>query len=278
MNHIDELNCLNLRKRVFITGYKGGMAHLASSFSSIEIIYTLYMKGIMKQDSKRADQQDKDRFVLSKGHAGLALYSVLEMAGYVSKHEMESYLMSDGKIGGEPNLGDAQGIEASTGSLGHGLPIALGMAMAQKYDGNGLRTFVLIGDGECQEGTIWEAAMSAVSFELDNLIVILDCNMIQKTKRVDEMMRFVAWEEKWKAFGWNTLTADGHNIDSLLKAFMSLPQNGRPTIIIANTIKGRGVSIMENNPKWHFKLPNKQELKVFMEELNIDENELDSRG
>ena len=147
--------------------------------------------------------------------------------------------------------------------------------MAQKYDGNGARTFTLIGDGESQEGSVWEAAMSASSFSLDNLIAILDCNQLQKTNRVNETMRYIEWNQKWKAFGWNVIEVNGHDIDALYGALSSVEQIGKPTIIIANTIKGKGVSIMENVPKWHFKLPNKKELKVFMEELGISEKELE---
>ena len=185
MNFSDEERCRELRKKIFITGYRGGMAHLASCFSAVEIIYTLYMKGLLKHNPADPEMVDRDRFVLSKGHAGLALYSVLNMAGYVTDEELASYLQSKGTIGGEPNIGDAKGIEASTGSLGHGLSVAVGMAMAQKYDGNGARTFTLIGDGESQEGSVWEAAMSASSFSLDNLIAILDCNQLQKTPEME---------------------------------------------------------------------------------------------
>ena len=274
MSAIDEERCKELRKRIFITGYKGGMAHLASCFSSIEILYTLYMKDILKYDVQNPKMDDRDRFVLSKGHAGLALYSVLELAGVVSQTEMDSYLSCISGIGGEPNLGDAEGIEASTGSLGHGLSMAVGMAIAQKYDEKGSKTYVLIGDGESQEGTIWEAAMSASSFSLDNLYVILDCNQLQKTNRIDETMGYVSWREKWSAFGWNVFDVDGHDIDALCKVFANIPSNGKPSIIIANTIKGKGVSIMEGIPKWHFKMPNKKELNVFLKELQISEEEL----
>ena len=274
MSALDEERCRMLRKKIFITAYKGGMAHLASCFSAIEIIYTLYMKGIMNYDSKNPFMINRDRFVLSKGHAGLALYSVLELAGCISGEELDSYLKPDG-IGGEPNYGDARGIEASTGSLGHGLPMAVGMAMAQKHDNNGAKTYVLVGDGECQEGTIWEAAMAASSFGLDNLIGIIDCNELQKTNRIDETMKYVSWEEKWTAFGWNVVLVDGHDVERLYESFASLPSNGKPTVIIAKTTKGKGVSIMEGVPKWHYKMPNKKELKIIMDELQISLEELE---
>lgn len=274
MQDHDKKACAELRKQIFLTGYSGGMAHLASCFSAVEIIYTLYLKGIMRYDPKDPDMPDRDRFVLSKGHAGLALYSVLCKAGYLSEEELNTYLKPYCHIGGEPNMRDLKGIEASTGSLGHGLSAAIGMAMAQKMDKNGAKTYVMIGDGESQEGTIWEAAMSAAAFSLNNLVAILDCNRLQKTNQVEETLGYVHWVEKWNAFGWNVIEADGHNIDELEKAFKNIPDNGKPTIVICHTIKGKGVSIMENNPIWHFKLPNKKELKFFMAELNISENEL----
>lgn len=274
MNQTDYNNCAALRKRIFTVVFRGGMGHLASCFSAVEIIYTLFHKGVMKQDPKNPRSTDRDRFVLSKGHAGLALYTVLELAGYITKEAVDSYLKPQAVIGGEPNFGDAPGIEVSSGSLGHGLSMAVGMAMAQKHDNNGAKTYVLIGDGESQEGTIWEAAMSASSFCLDNLIAILDCNQLQKTNRIDETLKYISWEEKWRAFGWNVIETDGHDVDALCNTFSNTPSNGKPTIVIAKTIKGKGVSIMEGVPKWHFKMPNKKELKVFMEELHISEEEL----
>lgn len=275
MNQVDLENCKVLRKRIFTVAYSGGMGHLASCFSAVEIVYSLIVKGAMKCDQKNPTLVDRDRFVLSKGHGGLALYTALEMAGVIPKEDIDSYLKPNAVIGGEPNLGDAPGIEVSAGSLGHGLSMAVGMAMAQKLDGNGARTFCLIGDGESQEGTIWEAAMAASSFELENLVGILDCNELQKTNRIDETMKYISWEEKWTAFGWNVIVCDGHNVDELYEIFTSLPLNGKPTMVIAKTVKGKGVSIMEGVPKWHFKMPNKKELKVILEELEISEEELE---
>ncbi len=275
MNKVDLENCKNLRRRIFTVAYSGGMGHLASCFSAVEIIYTLYLKGVMNFDPKNPSEPNRDRFVLSKGHGGLALYTVLEMVGCIPKESVDSYLKPNAVIGGEPNLGDAPGIEVSTGSLGHGLPMAVGMAMAQKQDGNGAKTFCLIGDGESQEGTIWEAAMAASSFELENLICILDHNQLQKTNPVSEIQKCISWEEKWKSFGWNVTEVDGHDVDSLVQILSNTPTNGKPTMVIANTVKGKGVSVMENVPKWHFKMPNKKELKVILEELDISEEELE---
>ena len=199
-----------LRRRIFLTAYSGGMAHLASSFSAVEILYALYLRGVMNHDPHDPAKPDRDRFVLSKGHGALALYAVLCEAGYLTEDELFTYLKPNCHIGGEPNTRDIAGIEASTGSLGHGLSAGVGMALAQKLDRTGAKTYVLIGDGESQEGSIWEAAMSAAALSLDNLIVILDCNSLQKSSRVDDTMGYVHWDEKWRAFGWNVSECDGH--------------------------------------------------------------------
>lgn len=274
MNQYDLEKGLQLRKKIFLIGYKGGMAHLASCFSAVDIIYTLYMKGVMKHDSTNSQMPDRDRFVLSKGHAGLALYSVLCEAGYITDEELATYLQPYCHIGGEPCMRDLDCIEATTGALGHGLSMAVGLAMAQKLDGTGARTFAMIGDGESQEGSIWEAAMSAASFNLDNLIAILDCNELQKTDRVDRIMKTTKWREKWESFGWNVVEVNGHDTDELFEVLSKKNDSLFPTLVIAHTIKGKGVSIMENNPIWHFKLPNKKELKIFIEELGISDEEL----
>lgn len=275
MDYKDIESVAEIRRQIFINGYSGGMAHFASCFSAVEIIYTLYAKGVLRFDPQNCDMPERDRFVLSKGHGALALYTVMSMVGYFGKEELFSYLKPYCHIGGEPNMRDLKGIEATTGSLGHGLSVAVGMAMAQKLDNNNAKTYVLLGDGESQEGIVWEAAMSATTFELDNLVVILDYNEIQKTRRVDEIVKGVDWDKKWTSFGWNIMEVDGHDVDALERAFKSVPQNTKPTIILAHTIKGKGVSLMENNPVWHFKIPNKKEKKVFMEELGISESEME---
>lgn len=271
-NDIQKL--AELRKRIFITGYKGKMAHLASCFSSLEILYVLYQKGIMKFDASNPDWQERDRLILSKGHAGLALFALMQEAGFLSKEEYESYLQEGSHIGGEPCMRDLKGVEATTGSLGHGLSMATGIALGLKSDGVDSRVYTILGDGELEEGTVWEAAISAPAFKLDNMVAILDCNEIQKMDSVENTIGLVNWNEKWKAFGWDVVEVDGHDIDELVRV-LSLPKaEGKPRMIIAHTVKGKGVSIMENNPIWHFKLPNKKELKVFKAELGITDEEL----
>ena len=265
-----------LRKRIFITGYKGGMAHLASCFSCLEMLYALYLKGVLRYDPLDPKWEDRDRFILSKGHAGLAFYSVLLEAGLICREMYDSYLNEDAKIGGEPCMRDCEWVEATTGSLGHGLSMGLGMAMALKMDDSPARVFVMLGDGELEEGTIWEAAMTATSFGLSNLIAILDHNRIQKMDYVLNTIGQPMWKEKWESFGWNVAETDGHDIDAFVKVTDNICKTAdKPTLIIANTIKGKGVSIMEDNPNWHFRLPGRKELKVFKEELGISDSDLE---
>lgn len=274
MKDYDESICKRLRKQIYLTVEKGGMGHLASCYSCLEILYTLYLKGIMKYNILDPYDKARDRLVLSKGHAGVALYWVMCEAGIMKASDLDTFLQPGSHIGGEPCMRDLPGIEASTGSLGHGLSMGVGMAMAQKVDGLNARTFVLIGDGECEEGTIWEAAMSAPAFHLNNLVVILDCNQIQKMTTITGTIGLNNWSEKWKSFGWLVKEVDGHDIDALESVLKEDNDTDKPLFIIANTVKGKGISIMENNPLWHFKLPNRKERKIFQQELDIADEEM----
>ncbi len=271
MKDYDENVCKRLRRQIYLTAEKGGLGHLASCYSCLEILYVLYRKNILNCTKANINDVTRDRFVLSKGHAGLALYWVMQEAGLLAAEDIETYLQEGTHVGGEPCMRDMEGIEASTGSLGHGLSMAVGMALAQKMDAINARTFVIIGDGECEEGIIWEAAMSAPAFELNNLVVILDCNQIQKMTTVANTIGLTNWREKWEAFGWLVKEVDGHNIAELERVLSEKNDTNMPLFIIAHTVKGKGVSIMENNPIWHFKLPNKKEKKVFEAELGITE-------
>lgn len=271
----------NLRKQIFITGYKGGMAHFASCFSCLEMLYALYNKKLLRFDPENPKWEDRDRFILSKGHAGMALYSVLMNEGLISREVFESYLQPQSIIGGEPCMRDCEWVEATTGSLGHGLAMGLGMAMALKSDKKDSRVFVMLGDGECQEGSVWESAMMASAMKLSNLIVILDSNKIQKMDSIEKTIGAPKWKEKWESFGWQVYETDGHDVEAFSEIIKSLNNsldadelNERPKIVIANTIKGKGVSIMENNPNWHFKIPVKKELNYFKEELCVTDEEL----
>ena len=271
----DEEIIREIRKKIFITGYKGKMAHLASCFSCLEMLYAFYLKGILRYDKSNPKWNERDRFILSKGHAGLALYAVLEEAGLITEEMFSSYLMDGAMIGGEPCMRDCEWVEATTGSLGHGLSMGLGMAMAMKSDKIDSKVYVMLGDGECEEGTIWETAMMASVMKLDNLVAILDCNKIQKMDFVDKTIGDPDWKAKWESFGWQVESVDGHDVDEFKKVIEGINCNGKPTLIIADTTKGKGVSLMEDNPQWHFRLPSKKELKIFMDELGITEAELE---
>lgn len=275
MDNIYEI-VKEVRKRIFKTAYFGQVGHIASALSAAEIISVLYFKEILKYKPLDPNWEQRDKFILSKGHACLALYSVLNMAGYFSEKELYTFCKPGSKFGGEPKINDVPGVEASTGSLGHGLSFALGIAMANKMDSNkaNSKVYVMIGDGECEEGTIWEAAISAVKFKLDNLIVILDNNKLQAMGKVSDIMAVSSWTNKWEAFGWDVEEIDGHNVEEIYNSLNKKNILSKPRIIIANTIKGKGISFMENVPIWHFRMPNDKELKIVMEELDIREQEL----
>lgn len=272
---LEQADLLALRKQIFLTGYKGGMAHLASCYSSLEMLYGLYIEKLLRYDPADPHWKDRDRFLLSKGHAGLALYAVLLKAGLIEQTMFDSYLQADARIGGEPCMRDCPWIEATTGSLGHGLSMGLGIAMALKLDNSPGRVYVMLGDGECQEGTVWEAVMTAPALGADNLIAILDCNEIQKMDFVEKTIGPTRWREKWSAFGWQVLETDGHDLEAFRQTVCQAQAATGPCLIIAHTVKGKGVSIMENNPNWHFRLPGRKEKKIFCAELGISDAELE---
>lgn len=264
----------DLRKTIFLTAYKGNTGHLASAFSVIEILYVLYFGGILKYDAANPDWEERDKLVMSKGQGSLALYSVLSKAGFFPQGELDTFCRPGSMLGGEPKLGDIPGVEASTGSLGHGLSYAVGIAMAYKIQKKENHVYVIIGDGECQEGSVWEAVMAAKNFKLDNLTVIMDNNKLQAMGTVKELMGIDDWSGKWKEFGWNVINVDGHDVGQIENVLKKQCVKDTPTMIIADTIKGKGVSFMENVPIWHFRMPNEDELKIVMKELNIKEEEL----
>ena len=274
-NHY-ESEMKQIRKDIFLTAYTCGTAHLASAFSLVEIMYALYEKGILRYDAKNPDWQERDRLILSKGHGSLALYIMLQRADFFSKEILHSFSQPGSILGGEPKYGDIPGVEATTGSLGHGLSMGIGISMAHKMDGVDAHTYVIVGDGECEEGTIWEGIMSAARYHLNNLTVILDCNGIQKMGPVEQTMEIRDWRQRFEVFNWKVdEIRDANDVDEVLAVLKDQNETDKPRLIIAHTLKGKGVSIMENNHNWHFKMPNKRELKVFMEELGITQEELD---
>jgi len=272
MTDKDQIN--ELKKKIFLTAYRAGAAHLASSFSVIDMLYVLYCEGFIKYDIDNPWGMERDRLILSKGHACLALYVILNKIGMITDEELKSFCQPGSHLGGEPKLGAASGIEASTGSLGHGLSFGIGIAMAYKMNQLRNKVYVILGDGECQEGSVWEAAMSAANFKLDNLIVIIDDNRLQAMDSVEAIMGICSWREKWEAFGFEVDEIDGHNLEEIQKVLMKQTLEGKPRLIISHTIKGHGVSFMEEVSIWHFRMPNREELEIVKRELGISEEEL----
>lgn len=265
----------DIRKTIFLTGYSASIAHIASAFSIVEILYVLYSKKILKVNPKDPNNENRDKFILSKGHGSLALYEVLCREGFFSKEILKTFSKPNSILGGEPTIPNIPGVEATTGSLGHGLSIGVGMALANKIDNKSEKVYVLLGDGELEEGTVWEAIMFASHKKLDNLVVIVDCNKIQKMGKVEDIISIKSWKDKFSSFDFNVKEVDGHNIDELYKSFIEKNDTNKPLVVFCNTIKGKGVSIVENNARWHWKLPSKKELKIFMSELNITQEEIE---
>ncbi len=267
-----EKKIKQLRKVIFGTICKGGGGHIPGSLSIVEILAVLYEK-VLNINPKNLYDPERDRFILSKGHSGVALYAVLADKGFFPKDELKRFGRRGSILGGHPDMHKVPGVEASTGSLGHGFPFALGMALAGKLDYKQYRVFVILGDGECQEGSIWEAAMFAPQHKLDNLIAIIDYNKIQAMDRLDMIVGLEPLAGKWKAFGWEVREVDGHDIAKLEKIFSEVPFSvGKPSLIIAHTIKGKGVSFMEDVPIWHYRLPDQEEMKIACKDLNIEES------
>lgn len=244
--------------------------HPGGSLSSADILATLYF-GELNIDPKNPKMADRDKFVLSKGHAVPALYAALGERGFYEVNEMMTLRQVGSKFQGHPNMSKVPGIEMSTGSLGQGFSAAVGMAIAGKIDKNPGRVYALTGDGELQEGIVWEAAMQAAHRKLDNLVAIVDLNGLQIDGKVSEVKCVCPVDEKFRSFGWNVINVDGHNFEELTTAFDEAKKcGGVPTAIIAHTHKGKGVSFMEDNAGWHGKAPSDEELAAAIKELGGD--------
>ncbi|MBC7080735.1 MAG: transketolase [Thermoplasmatales archaeon] len=267
-------NALKIRKLIVESIYRAGSGHPGGSLSIADIIACLYFHE-MRYNPENPRWEDRDRLVLSKGHACPALYSALALCGYFPVEELKNLRKTGHFLQGHPCMRKVPGVDISTGSLGHGLSVAVGMALAGKMDKKDYRVFAILGDGEVQEGEIWEAANSASHFKLDNLIAILDRNGLQIDGPTEEIMHIepIAW--RWSAFGWNVIEIDGHNIKEILDTFHNIKKNEKPTIIIAHTIKGKGVSFMEGTLSFHGKAPSKEQYIKAMSELEQEERELD---
>lgn len=234
---------------------EAGVGHIGGSLSVTDILVALYFK-VLKIDPKDPEWPDRDRLVMSKGHGATALYSVLAKKGFFPKKELKTFGTLNSNFQVHPDKNKVPGIEASTGALGQGLSIGLGMALAARLDWKDYYTFVILGDGEIQEGQIWEAAMFASHYRLDNLTAILDYNNVQLMGNVSEIMEIAPVAEKWSAFGWKVMEAGGHDFNQIVENLGKAKEiKGKPTIIIANTTKGKGVSFMQNTCKWHGNVP-----------------------
>ena len=259
---------VEVRKGIIEEVYSAKSGHPGGSLSCADILTVLYFNQ-MNIDEKKPNDPNRDRLVLSKGHASPALYSVLAQKGFFDKELLKTFRKIGSNLQGHPDMRKVPGVDMTTGSLGQGLSSAVGMAIASKMDKAGCKIYCIMGDGEIEEGQVWEAATSASKYNLDNLCVILDNNNLQIDSEIDKVGGMNNLTEKFRSFGFNTINIDGHNMDSILDAFTTAKQTkGKPTIIIAKTIKGKGISFMENKASWHGKAPSKEEYDLAMEELN----------
>ncbi len=267
---IDELKriAFDVRKNVLKMTTAAGSGHPGGSMSATDVLVCLYFN-TMRHDPGKPDWPDRDRFVLSKGHAAPALYAVLAECGYFSKKLLPSLRKLGSPLQGHPDMKRLPGIEMSTGSLGQGISTALGMAMGCRLDGRKNRIFCMIGDGESQEGQVWEAAMAASHNRLDNLTVVLDENRLQIDGSTDDIMNVSNQRARWKAFGWDTHVINGHDYNAILKALHRRKEPGKPRMIVAQTVKGKGVDFMENQLKYHGAPLSKDELKKALEALQV---------
>ena len=257
-----------IRRHIVRTIAKFGAGHTAPALSYTDIVTALYFH-VMQIDPRNPAWPDRDRFILSKGHGCVALYATLAECGFFDVEILDTLCQLNSTLGGHPDMHKVPGIEASTGSLGHGLPIAVGMALAGKHDKKNYRVFAVLSDGECDEGSTWEAAMAASHYKLDNLIAVVDRNRLQCDGWCKEIMDSEPLAKKWSSFGWFVQEIKGHDMRDLLGAFGRTAANKvKPAMIIAHTIKGKGVSFMENQPSWHYRELTTEEAKRALEELS----------
>jgi transketolase len=260
----------NIRGRVIETSHRTQTPHLGSCLSCVDILVAAYFE-ILKIDPAQPAESLRDRFILSKGHGAAALFQVLALRGFYPESLLDTY-GEDGGIFAEhpPTPSHLPGIEAATGSLGHGFPMGLGMALAARIRGQAFKVFALVSDGECNEGSTWEAAMLAASQKVENLMVVVDFNKWQATGRSEDIMGRSPLVEKWRAFGWSASEIDGNDMTGLVARMGQLPDgSGKPVAIIAHTVKGKGVSFMEDDNNWHYRIPNADEVRAAKLELGI---------
>lgn len=256
-----------IRKRIIRMNSQAGQGHTGADLSETDMLASLYL-GILRYDKTNLSDPNRDRFILSKGHGVGGLYCTLMEAGILDEELLDTYLQFESKLPGHPVRQKTPGIELNTGALGHGLPVAVGLALSAKMSGRDFRVFVLTGDGELQEGSVWEAAMSAAHFKLDNLVVIVDRNTLQLADRTETIMSLEPLADKWRAFGFDVQHTDGNHVAHFIDTVNGLDlRGGKPHVVLANTIKGKGVSFIEDQPSWHHKIPVGDQVAHAIEEL-----------
>jgi transketolase len=252
--------------------HRTGLGHPGGDLSAADILVALYF-GALRVDPLRPNAPERDRFIMSKGHCSASLYATLALKGFFAWDDLKDYMQPLSRLNGHPSRTGLAGVEASTGPLGHGLPIGVGAALAAKMDGASWRTFVLTGDGELQEGSNWEAIMAAAHYQLDNLVAIVDRNGLQQGAPTESTIRLEPLAERFTAFGWAVREIDGHDFAALAEAFQAAPfEPGKPSCVIARTIKGKGVSFIEDRVEWHHHAPSDAELSAALRELGENLN------
>ncbi len=267
INDLEE-KVIEFRKRIMEVGYQTQSGHLSSALSCTDLLVALYYGNFLNFSADNFKNIDRNRFVLSKGHACIIQYIILNDFGLISDEELLHFCKKGSILGGHPDCLKIPGIEASTGALGHGLSIAIGYALAAKYNGQHYQTYVVLGDGECEEGSVWEAALSAGHHKLNNLTVIIDDNKLQGSDYTENICALESLKDKWRDFGFNAYEIDGNNMKEILEV-LSEPMNNAPKAIIAHTIKGKGVAMIENQNNWHSRRPNGEEWLVIKEQMGI---------
>ena len=258
-----------IRRHALEMTNRGGTSHIGSIFSMADLVAVLYAD-VLHYDAKNPKLPERDRVLLSKGHAGAGIYAALAESGFFPVEELLTHCQNGSRLSGHVSHKGVPGVEASTGSLGQGLPMAMGMALAAKMDGKAHRVYCIIGDGECDEGAVWETALIANQYKLDNLIVTIDYNKFQSLAPVDDTIRLEPFTDKWASFGWHVIRVDGHNHDALTAAYgeaKAAMGHGKPIVIIADTVKGKGVSFMENTVLWHYRTARGEEYDAALKEL-----------
>ena len=271
-----DIMAVKIRKHIIEMLYRAKSGHPGGSLSAVDAIVALYFAH-MNHNPKKPDDPNRDRFILSKGHAAPALYAVLAECGYFSVDELKGLREINQKLQGHPVCGHIPGIEASTGSLGHGLSFAIGVALAGKLDKKNYNIYVMMGDGETEEGQVWEAAAVAPHYKLDNITAMIDRNFLQIDGNTEDVFKLESVYDRWASFGWYVQDIDGHDIKQILKALENADAHkNQPSLIILNTIKGKGASFMENNVDFHGVPPNEMERNLAIKELNLAQKKLEA--